>query len=108
MARRILTIEQINLGKDWRREGLSNREIARKLGVSKTTVWENVYAKFPRKRKYKRVVFVPRVGGQCKRCEVFLTREIKYPSVIPTNYQIKDYCVGCYLTINGLKYEDLL
>lgn len=41
--RRALTLEQIEEAKLLRQQGFSNRQLAERYGVGKTTIWENVY-----------------------------------------------------------------
>lgn len=106
--KRALTPEQIKTAKELKQDGYSKRNLARKFKVSPTTIWENVFAKTKRIRIYIRKEHYTRSGAQCKRCEIFLTREIKTPLHIPLNYQILDRCIGCYLEERGLKYKDLL
>lgn len=106
--KKALSLEQIKQAKELRREGYSKRRLARMFSVSPTAIWDNVFAKTKRVRIYIRKEHYTRTGAQCRRCEIFLTREIKTPWNIPLNYQILDKCIGCYLEERGLKYRDLL
>lgn len=105
--KKVLSPEQIAEAKILHREGYSKRRLAKYFGVSPTAIWDNIFTEKKRVRIY---VWQPkfRQGQRCSRCEIFLTREIKYPSHIPPNYQITDKCIGCYLEEKGLKYKDLL
>lgn len=105
--RKILTEDQIKEAKILHRDGYSKRKLAKYFNVSPTTIWENVFTEKKRIRIY---VWQPKLrsGQKCVKCEIYLTREVKYPHYIPMNYQITDKCVGCYLEEKGLRYKDLL
>jgi hypothetical protein len=101
----ILSKEQIEEAKFLREQGKTKRDLAIIFNVGPTTIWENVYAK----EKIVRIrIKRPKIIYEhCKGCEVRLTRFIKDKS-IPTNFQMGDHCLVCYLEQRGLRYVDLL
>lgn len=108
MRLRVLSDEQVREAKRLKRDGVSKRALAKMFGVGESTIWDNVYSQ---KKRVRISIFTkkePRTGAKCKKCEIFLTRELKQPQYIPLNYQILDTCITCYLNENGLKYKDLL
>lgn len=118
MTRRaVLTAEDIQFAKQLRKEGKSNREIARHFEVGKTTIWENVFSTKKRERTYRSIFKKrgPDTRPCCVRCEIRMTRDVRvhHPSPvsiyqIPANFQMGDRCLGCYLLAKGLTHMDLV
>lgn len=105
--RRVLTQEQIEEAKKLRLSGKTKRELAKIFDVGETTIWENVFSNKKRFRIFYYLKKQPDTRPQCSKCEIKLTRVLKYPSYIPLNYAIEDKCITCYLEEIGKTYKDL-
>lgn len=87
---KFITEEQVLQAIRMRDLGLTNREISRRLGIPKTTLWENVYAS-GKKARYERVPTfrnTPSVRVDVQRC-----KRMGYNSIetsIELNIPLKD------------------
>lgn len=105
--KKVLTPEQILLGKSLKKEGKTKRELAQMFEVGQTTIWENIFASGKRIRITKSIKRPRPIRIHCKRCDICLTREVK-DNYVPLNFQIGEKCVSCYLEERGFEYIDII
>ncbi len=113
--KKVLNEEEIAHAKTLRRQGWTKRKLASHFGVSRTAIWENVFASSKRIRAFKPLIKKIDLRPSCTNCEIRMTRDVRtyhnHPVSlyqVPANFQLGDKCLGCYLAAVGLTHMDLV
>jgi hypothetical protein len=100
-----MTNELVEEAKTLRSNGYSMRNIAREIGIPRSTVWDNVF----RTKKSIKIHFTISNLDKCNVCEIYMTPEINIKNrFIPMNYKINNTCLACYLREKGVQYADVM